>query len=160
MNNDRIDIHFIDNNIDEFYELLSVFSKVFEWEEEKYPNKDYLVKLLEKTSFLAIVAKSGIEVIGGLTAYILDSYQEEVSSIYIYDLGVKEEFQNKGVGKSLINFLIEYSKNNNIQDIFVDTEQIDNEDAIAFYRKTSFDSETKVLQYTYKLIGKGNHKKL
>ena len=73
MNNNRIDIHFIDNNIDEFYELLSVFSKVFEWEEEKYPNKDYLVKLLEKTSFLAIVAKLGIEVVGGLTAYILDS---------------------------------------------------------------------------------------
>ena len=93
MNNNRIDIHFIDNNIDEFYELLSVFSKVFEWEEEKYPNKDYLVKLLEKTSFLAIVAKSGIEFIGGLTAYILDSYQEEGSSIYIYDLGVKEKFQ-------------------------------------------------------------------
>ena len=160
MNNNRIDIHFIDNNIDEFYELLSVFSKVFEWEEEKYPNKDYLVKLLEKTSFLAIVAKLGIEVVGGLTAYILDSYQEEVSSIYIYDLGVREEFQNRGVGKSLINFLIEYSKNNNIQDIFVDTEQIDNEDIIAFYRKTSFDSETKVLQYTYKLIRKGNHKKL
>ena len=160
MNNNRIDIHFIDNNIDEFYELLSVFSKVFEWEEEKYPNKDYLVKLLEKTSSLAIVAKSGIEVIGGLTAYILDSYQEEVSSIYIYDLGVKEEFQNKGVGKSLINFLIEYSKNNNIQDIFVDTEQIDNEDAIAFYRKTSFDSEIKVLQYTYKLIGNENNKML
>ena len=160
MNNNRIDIHFIDNNIDEFYELLSVFSKVFEWEEEKYPNKDYLVKLLEKTSFLAIVAKSGIEVVGGLTVYILDSYQEEVSSIYIYDLGVREEFQNRGIGKSLINFLVEYSKSNNIQDIFVDTEQIDNEGAIAFYRKTSFDSETKVLQYTYKLIGKGNHKKL
>jgi possible acetyltransferase len=43
---------------------------------------------------------------------------------------VKEEFQNRGVGKSLINFLMEYSKSNNIQDIFVDTEQIDNEDAI------------------------------
>ena len=160
MNNNKIDIHFIDRNIDEFYELLSVFSKVFEWEEEKYPDKDYLVKLLENTSFLSIVAKSEIEVIGGLTAYILDSYQEEVSSIYIYDLGVKEEILPHGIGKSLINFLIEYSQNNNIQDIFVDTEQIDNDDVIAFYRKTSFDSETKVLQYTYKLIGKGNHKKL
>ena len=160
MNNNKIDVHFIDNNIDEFYELLSVFSKVFEWEEEKYPNKDYLVKLLEKTSFLAIVAKLGIEVVGGLTAYILDSYQEEVSSIYIYDLGVREEFQNRGIGKSLINFLVEYSKSNNIQDIFVDTEQIDNEDVIAFYRKTSFDSEIKVLQYTYKLMGKENYKML
>ena len=73
---------------------------------------------------------------------------------------MKEKFQNRGVGKSLINFLREYSKNNDIQDIFVDTEQIDNEDVIAFYRKTSFDSETKVLQYTYKLIGNQNNKML
>ena len=73
---------------------------------------------------------------------------------------MKEEFQNRGVGKSLINFLVEYSKSNNIQDIFVDTEQIDNEDVIAFYRKTSFDSEIKVLQYTYKLIGNENNKML
>ena len=65
-----------------------------------------------------------------------------------------------GIGKSLINFLIEYSQNNNIQDIFVDTEQIDNDDVIAFYRKTSFDSEIKVLQYTYKLIGNENNKML
>lgn len=50
--------------------------------------------------------------------------------------------------------------NNNIQDIFVDTEQIDNKDIIAFYRKTSFDSEIKVLQYTYKLIGNENNKML
>ena len=56
MNNNKIDIHFIDRNIDEFYELLSVFSKLFEWEEEKYPDKDYLVKLLENTSFTSLVA--------------------------------------------------------------------------------------------------------
>ena len=57
MNNNKIDIHFIDRNIDEFYELLSVFSKVFEWEEEKYPSKDYLVKLLGNTSFFSYCSK-------------------------------------------------------------------------------------------------------
>lgn len=151
MNNDIIDIHFIDKNVDEFYGLLAVFSKVFEWGEEKYPGREYLAKLLDNTSFLAITAKSGIEIIGGLTAYILDSYKEQVSNIYIYDLAVKEDFRNRGIGKSLISFLIEYSKRNNIRDIFVDTEQIDNEDAIAFYRRTSFDSEVKVLQYTFEI---------
>ena len=57
MNNNKINIHFIDRNIDEFYELLSVFSKVFEWEEEKYPSKDYLVKLLGNTSFFSYCSK-------------------------------------------------------------------------------------------------------
>lgn len=46
---------------------------------------------------------------------------------------------------------MDHARNNNFRDIFVDTEQDDNEDVIAFYRKTPFDSETKVLQYAVKL---------
>ena len=44
-----------------------------------------------------------------------------------------------------------YAKQNDFQDIFVSTEQDDNEDAIAFYRKTPFTDETKVLQYSFQL---------
>ena len=107
--------------------------------------------MLRSEQLLVITAKVGNEVVGGLTAYVLVNYQVEGASIYIYDLGVKESFRNNGIGKSLIKFLIDYSKQNNIQDIFVDTEQIDNEEAIAFYNKTGFDTKTKVLQYTYKI---------
>ena len=84
-----------------------------------------------------------------MTAHILPNYERCKSSIYIYDLAVKESFQKQGIGKSLINYLLEYGKNNNIYDIFVGTEQCDNEDVIAFYRKTPFDLEMKVLQYGY-----------
>ena len=150
MSENKININLVIDDVYEFEKLLVAFGEIFE-EDIDYPSKEYLTKLLRSEQLLVITAKVGNEVVGGLTAYVLVSYQVEGASIYIYDLGVKENFRNNGIGKSLIKFLIDYSKQNNIQDIFVDTEQIDNEEAIAFYNKTGFNTETKVLQYTYKI---------
>ena len=150
MSENKININLVIDDVYEFEKLLVAFGEIFE-EDIDYPSKEYLTKLLRSEQLLVITAKVGNEVVGGLTAYVLVNYQVEGASIYIYDLGVKESFRNNGIGKSLIKFLIEYSKQNNIQDIFVDTEQIDNEEAIAFYNKTGFDTKTKVLQYTYKI---------
>ena len=149
MSENKININLVIDDVYEFEKLLVAFGEIFE-EDIDYPSKEYLTKLL-RSEQLVITAKGGNEVVGGLTAYVLVNYQVEGASIYIYDLGVKESFRNNGIGKSLIKFLIDYSKQNNIQDIFVDTEQIDNEEAIAFYNKTGFNTETKVLQYTYKI---------
>ena len=150
MSENKININLVIDDVYEFEKLLVAFGEIFE-EDIDYPSKEYLTKLLRSEQLLVITAKVGNEVVGGLTAYVLVNYQVEGASIYIYDLGVKESFRNNGIGKSLIKFLIDYSKQNNIQDIFVDTEQIDNEEAIAFYNKTGFDTKTKVLQYTYKI---------
>ena len=150
MSENKININLVIDDVYEFEKLLVAFGEIFE-EDIDYPSKEYLTKLLRSEQLLVITAKVGNEVVGGLTAYVLVNYQVEGASIYIYDLGVKESFRNNGIGKSLIKFLIDYSKQNNIQDIFVDTEQIDNEEAIAFYHKTGFNTETKVLQYTYKI---------
>ena len=150
MSENKININLVIDDVYEFEKLLVAFGEIFE-EDIDYPSKEYLTKLLRSEQLLVITAKVGNEVVGGLTAYVLVNYQVEGASIYIYDLGVKESFRNNGIGKSLIKFLIDYSKQNNIQDIFVDTEQIDNEAAIAFYNKTGFDTETKVLEYTYKI---------
>ena len=150
MSENKININLVIDDVYEFEKLLVAFWEIFE-EDIDHPSKEHLTKLLRSEQLLVITAKVGNEVVGGLTAYVLVNYQVEGASIYIYDLGVKESFRNNGIGKSLIKFLIDYSKQNNIQDIFVDTEQIDNEEAIAFYNKTGFDTKTKVLQYTYKI---------
>ena len=150
MSENKININLVIDDVYEFEKLLVAFGEIFE-EDIDHPSKEHLTKLLRSEQLLVITAKVGNEVVGGLTAYVLVNYQVEGASIYIYDLGVKESFRNNGIGKSLIKFLIDYSKQNNIQDIFVDTEQIGNEEAIAFYNKTGFDTETKVLQYTYKI---------
>lgn len=147
----EFDIKLIDANIEEFKNLLDVFQDVFDWGDHDHPDEEYLLCLLKDVNLLVVVAKAGNEVVGGLTAYVLSGYEVARPSIYIHDLGVKKSFQGQGVGKSLIGHLMDHARNNNFHDIFVDTEQDDNEDVIAFYRKTPFDSETKVLQYAVKL---------
>lgn len=83
-----------------FKPCLSPLGKFFEEEEKAYPERDYLAKLLEDDHLLVITATLEGEVVGGLTAYRLPSYEEMASMIYIYDLGVKEAFRMKGIGKN------------------------------------------------------------
>ena len=147
----EFDIKLIDLDIEEFKNLLDVFRDVFDWGGRDHPDEEYLLRLLRDENLLVVVAKVGNEVVGGLTAYVLPGYEVARPSVYVHDLGVKKSFQGQGVGKSLIGHLMDHARNNNFHDIFVDTEQDDNEDVIAFYRKTPFDSETKVLQYAVKL---------
>jgi acetyltransferase, GNAT family len=151
MNTKNVNIQLVTTNINDFKGLLDVFEEVFQWVDYRYPMDEKLHHLLKNTNFLAVVAKIENQVVGGLTAYILDSYEVEKPSLYLHDLGVKVCFQNQGIGKQLINYLMAYAKQNDFQEIFVGTEQDDNEDAIAFYRKTPFTDETKVLQYSFQL---------
>ena len=151
MNTKNVNIQLVTTNINDFKGLLDVFEEVFQWVDYRYPTDEKLHHLLKNTNFLAVVAKIENQVVGGLTAYILDSYEVEKPSLYLHDLGVKVCFQNQGIGKQLINYLMAYAKQNDFQDIFVSTEQDDNEDAIAFYSKPPFTDETKVLQYSFQL---------
>lgn len=146
-----MEISFINGNVDVFMQLLNVFAEVFEWDKNNRVDKQYISDILKKDNFLALVAKVDNKVVGGLTAHILPNYETGSSMIYIYDLGVKISFQKNGIGKNLIRYLIEYAKENNFEEIFTGTEQCDNEEAISFYRKTPFETEMKVLQYSYKL---------
>lgn len=141
-------IHFVES-AEEFQGLLKVFREVFDWEESEFSDSSYLANLLENPQFLLLVAKAEDKIVGGLTAYLLPGYQTKKSSIFIYDLGVETNFQRQGIGKSLIDKVLDYAKKHQIQDVFVDTELEDNEDALAFYQKTGFDSQVKVVQYIY-----------
>ena len=136
-------------NIGDLKELLRAFENAFEWSDFAIPSDKYLEKILKRDNFLVVAAKVDNRIIGGLTAYILDGYDVPKPFIYIYDVGIKDNFQNQGIGKKLIEFLREFAGENDIDEMYVSTEEADNEQAISFYRKTSIDSEIKVLQFNY-----------
>ena len=52
----------------EFQGLLEVFREVFDWEESEFPDSSYLTNLLGNPQFLALVAKTENQIVGGLTA--------------------------------------------------------------------------------------------
>jgi aminoglycoside 3-N-acetyltransferase I len=116
-------------------DLLRVFGAAF-GEMEVYqgsvPSDDYLTWLLSKQHFIAVVAMSGEEVIGGLAAYELDKFEQDRREIYIYDLAVAESHRRRGVATGIIRELTRIAATRNVFVIFVQADQED-ASAIALY---------------------------
>lgn len=95
-------------DLDLFHGLLAVFAEVFD-EPDTYlgaiPRDEYVRALLEKDTFIALVAMVGEEVVGALAAYELKKFEQERSEIYIYDLGVRKAHRRRGVATGLIEEL-------------------------------------------------------
>jgi aminoglycoside 3-N-acetyltransferase I len=96
------------------------------------PSDYYLTGLLSKQHFIAVVAMTGEEVVGGLVAYELDKFEQDRREIYIYDLAVVDSHRRRGVASGMIGELRTIASQRNVYVIFV---QADPEDgpAIALY---------------------------
>lgn len=128
-----------ENDIKRLIELVDLLNEVFE-EPGKIASEGQLKKLLCIPSFHAIVVIKENRVVGGLTAYELESYYTDKSELYIYDIAVKTELHNQGIGKKLIDYLKDYSAKNGIEGIFVEAHSED-EQAVKFYESTFGKSE-------------------
>ncbi len=134
---------------EDFILLIDIFKDVFE-NDSVLPSKDYLYSLLDNSDFLVFVAKESNTVVGGVTIYLLNSYYEQSKMAYIYDLGVKQEFQGKGIGTQLINYVREYCQANSINGAFVQAETDDTK-AIEFYQKTKPTNSISCMQFEYEI---------
>jgi aminoglycoside 3-N-acetyltransferase I len=94
------------------------------------------------------VAKTKEKVIGGLTAHVLDRYDTEKPSAYIYDIAVLTTQQRKGIGNLLIATLNDYCKKNGFSEVFVQAETDDHQ-AVNFYRTTPNTHELQATHFTY-----------
>ncbi len=122
------------NDIGQFIELIDLLNEVFE-ESSKVASEKQLKKLLQKPEFHAISVIKEDKIIGGLTAYELERYYTDKSELYIYDMAVKKELHNQGIGKALIAFLKDYSTKNGMESIFVQAHTADKQ-AVKFYEST------------------------
>ena len=116
-------------------DLLRVFGEAFNdvaTYQHAVPRDDYLAQLLGKPHFIAVVALSDRQVVGGLAAYLLDKFEQDRREIYIYDLAVLEAHRCRGVATGMISELKRIAAELDAYVIFV---QADLEDypAIALY---------------------------
>lgn len=118
-------------------DLLAVFGAAFE-DHARYqsavPTDAYLLRLLGKEHFIVVVALADGDVVGGLTAYQLDKFEQDRREIYIYDLAVLEEHRRKGVATGLIEELKRVAAERDVYVIFVQADLVD-APAIALYEK-------------------------
>ena len=116
-------------------DLLRVFADAFgevDTYQRSIPSDDYLTRLLSKQHFIAVVAKEGEEVVGGLAAYELDKFEQDRREIYIYDLAVVGRHRRKGVATGMIGELARIASERNVYVIFVQANPADGP-AMALY---------------------------
>lgn len=136
-------------DINLFRELLRVFEDVFEMQNFSIPPDNHLQNLLDKSDFMVFVGLADNKVAGGLTAYILTSYFTAADDAYILDLAVKKEFQRMGLGKKLMEMLIEHCKSRNMNVLFVQADEKDKH-AVDFYNSLGGIPE-RAINFDYRL---------
>lgn len=115
--------------------LLDLFADVFA-ELRTYsgarPPHGYLERLLARREFIALIAESDGEVVGGLVAYVLAKFEQARSEVYIYDLAVAAAHRRRGIATALIRRTQEIAAELGAWVVFVQADR-DDDAAIALY---------------------------
>ena len=132
-----------------FSKLVLLFNKEFESPDLNYVNDKNIRSLIAKPDFICFVAFIGDEVVGGLTGYELLMYDQEGSSMYLYDLAVDKNYQRRGIGSNLVGELVEYCRSKDIKDLFVQAD-VEDQHAVEFYNKIGGD-DSETVQFSFHL---------
>lgn len=108
------------------------------------PSDEYLQRTLGRGQVIVLVASAGVQVIGGLVAYLIDKLEQERSEIYVYDLAVSSAHRRRGVASALIAQLQAIAASADAWAICVQADSGD-EAAIALYDK--FGTREEVLHF-------------
>ena len=124
-------------------EVSAVFGAAFDEVEtfnEAQPSETYLRNILRSDYFIALAALKGDDVVGGITAYELQKYEQERSEFYIYDLAVDEKHRREGIATALISELKKIAALRGAYVIFVQADYGD-DPAIELYSKLGMREE-------------------
>ncbi|MGS5088310.1 AAC(3)-I family aminoglycoside N-acetyltransferase [Hydrogenophaga sp. A37] len=117
------------------HRMLDVFGRAFD-DPDSYdrarPGPAYLQRLLGSSTFIALAAEQGGEVVGALAAYELPKFEQERSEIYIYDLAVLVTHRRRGVATALIRHLQTLAAQRGAWVVFVQADHGD-DPAVALY---------------------------
>jgi aminoglycoside 3-N-acetyltransferase I len=127
-------------------QLFSMMALVFEEDHEDLSD-GYVDGLLSRDDFWLLAARSGDDVIGGLSAHTLPMTRSESREIFIYDIAVRADHQRRGVGRQLIVRLREIARDLGITELFVPAD-VGDAHALAFYRAMGA-TETSVAFFTF-----------
>lgn len=122
-------------DLDILKEMLALFAEVFDdygSYQSKIATDTYLESRLRDDTFIALAAIVDGRVVGALAAYVLKKFEQERSEIYIYDLGVLEDYRRRGIATGLINRVRDIAKEIGSWVVYVQADEGD-EPAIKLY---------------------------
>jgi len=117
--------------------LNALFADVFE-DRESYaahpPEDEWLTGLLARDHAIALTARRGDDLLGGLFAYELEKFEQARREIYIYDLAVHAAHRRQGIATALIARLRDIARARGCWVIYVQADYGD-EPAIELYTR-------------------------
>lgn len=96
-----------------------------------YSHLEHLLFLMSNTNLVLMATKDN-QAIG----YLIGEYRLESKNFHIFSIGTSEKYRSQGVGKLLINYLVENS-NHKYNNITLNVHDL-NERGIRFYLKNKF----------------------
>lgn len=115
--------------------LLSDLPEVMEIEKVSFPQpwpETYLKKLYKERVQDFLVAEVSRKVVGYILGYVKPDKSGSIKT-----LAVAPDYRRQGIGKKLVNFIIQKLKKKGIKEIFLHT-RIKNRVASSFYKKLGF----------------------
>jgi ribosomal protein S18 acetylase RimI-like enzyme len=128
-------------------ELDAMFDEGVSWDAEQGR------RFLAHPDTLLLVARWDGEACGFLTAYRLQRFDRRGAEVLLYEIGVKQPFQRRGVGRALVEEVKRWAVEVGADELWVLTEN-DNTPARALYAATGGREESGFTMFDY---GPGPH---
>ena len=125
-------------------ELAAMFDEGVSWDTEQGR------RFLAHPDTLLLVARWNGEARGFLTAYRLQRFDRRRAEVLLYEIGVDEPFQRRGVGRALVEEAKRWATDVGADELWVMTED-DNAPARALYVATGGREETGLTMFDYDL---------
>ena len=125
-------------------ELDTMFDEGVSWDAEQGQ------RFLTHPDTLLLVARWDGEACGFLSAYRLQRFDRRGAEVLLYEIGVEEPFQRRGVGRALVEEAKRWAADVGADELWVLTED-DNTPARALYAATGGREETGFTMFTYSL---------
>jgi ribosomal protein S18 acetylase RimI-like enzyme len=77
--------------------------------EGREPSIQHLQRILGDDANYLIIALSGNDPVGYLTAYRMPALACDASMIYLYEIEIASTYRRQGIGKKMINLLMKYA---------------------------------------------------
>ena len=131
--------HLTASDIPLMHALLTTFAEAFD-DVDTYssnrPSEDYLRQRLADSTFIAVAAIKGDDVVGGIAAYELKKFEQARSEIYIYDLAVLSAHRREGIATALIEKVREIAAERGAYVVYVQADTgVEDAPAISLYSK-------------------------
>ena len=124
--------------------LLALYAEAFEMPAEyldNQPDDDWLGHLLQRPDFICLIAETETgQIIGGLSAYLLQKFEQPRQEIFIYDLAVSALWRRQGVASQMLGWVCRQAEQLGAWVIIIEAEEGD-EPAVQLYRKLASSEE-------------------